>query len=104
MWNAHKGIIEFENRTEWFCWYSIIILEELDSFNGKMSLLCSKENLQAKYLKEAVFYFGCVIGVSRFLDGISWGYSSLLTHKELDEENWISLKVLFNFMVRLRRY
>lgn len=45
-----------------------------------------------------------MIGVSRFVDGISWGYSSLLPHKELDDENRMVVKVLFNFMVRLKRF
>lgn len=104
IWNSHKNIIEFENWAEWFCRYSIVLLEEIDSFNGIINLITSKEILQTRYLKESVFYFGCVLGVSWFLDGISWGYSSLLTHKELDEESWCSIKVLFNFMVWLWRY
>ena len=97
-------IQEFENREEWFCWYSTIILQELDSFNPLINIITSKETFVTKYSKELVFYFGCVIGVSWFLDGVSWGYSSLLTHKELDEESRIALKVLFNFMIRLKRY
>lgn len=51
-----------------------------------------------------MFYYGLVIGLYRFLEGVSWGYSTLLSHKELDNDNLTSIKVLFNFMERLKRF
>jgi hypothetical protein len=59
----------------------------MDAFHPIIHIIGGSEPLQVKYLKEMEFYFGCIIGVLRFLEGVSWGYSSLLSHKELDDEN-----------------
>lgn len=60
--------------------------------------------MQNQYAKELVFYYGLVIGLYRFLEGVSWGYSTLLSHKQLDNDNLMSIKVLLNFMGRLKRF
>lgn len=97
-------IYTFQDRKEWFCRYSLVILQEMDGFNPIITKISKNEKLQTQYAKELVFYYGLVIGVYRFLEGVSWGYSSLLTHNELDRDNMTSLKVLFNFMIRLKRF
>ena len=76
----------------------------MDSFYPIINKISKSEKLQVQYSKELVFYYGLVIGLYRFLEGVSWGYSTLLTHKELDQDNLLNLKVLYNFMIRLKRF
>jgi len=97
-------IYTFQGRKEWFCRYSLVLLQELDGFYSIINKISKNERLQSQYVKELVFYYGLVIGLYRFLEGVSWGYSTLLTHKELDNDNMTSIKVLFNFMIRLKRF
>jgi hypothetical protein len=82
----------------------LVLLQEIDSFNPIINKISKNERLQNQYAKELVFYYGLVIGLYRFLEGVSWGYSTLLSHKELDNDNMTSIKVLYNFMVRLKRF
>lgn len=97
-------IYAFQDRKEWFCRYSLVLLQEIDAFYPIIIKISKSERLQNQYTKELVFYYGLVIGLYRFLEGVSWGYSTLLTHKELDADSMTSVKVLYNFMVRLKRF
>ena len=97
-------IYAYQGRKEWFWRYTLVLLQEIDSFNPIINKISKNERLQNQYAKELVFYYGLVIGLYRFLEGVSWGYSTLLSHKELDNDNMTSIKVLYNFMVRLKRF
>ena len=68
-------IFTFENRSDWYYRYSLVLLQEMDSFHPIVHHLKKSEPMQKKYAKELVFYYGCVLGVLRFLEGVSWGYS-----------------------------
>ena len=48
-------------------------------------------------------YYSCLIATVRFLDGLSWGYSDMLAHTEVDAETKITLKVIFNIFLRLKQ-
>jgi hypothetical protein len=76
----------------------------MDAFYPIITKISKNDKFQSHYGKELVFYYGLVIGLYRFLEGVSWGYSTLLTHKELDSDNLLNVKVLYNFMVRLKRF
>lgn len=76
----------------------------MDAFYPIIIKISKNDKLQSQYGKELVFYYGLVIGLYRFLEGVSWGYSTLLTHKELDSDNLLNIKVLYNFMIRLKRF
>lgn len=69
-----------ETKREWFSRYGLVLLQELDGFHPIIHLVAKSERggQVQKYSKELIYYFGCVIGVLRFLEGVSWGYSSLL--------------------------
>lgn len=97
-------IYAFQNRKEWFCRYSLVLLLEMDSFYPIINKISKCEKLQNQFGKELVFYYGLVIGLYRFVEGVSWGYSTLLTHKKLDNDNLTNIKVLYNFMIRLKRF
>ncbi len=84
-------IYAFQDRKEWFCRYSLVLLLEMDAFYLIITEISKNDKLQTQYAKELVFYYGLVIGLYRFLEGVSWGYSTLLTHKELDKDNMTSI-------------
>ncbi len=48
--------------------------------------------------------YACILGVVRFLEGISWGYSVFLMHQQLDLDNVLAMKVFFNLMLRLKQH
>ncbi len=48
--------------------------------------------------------YACILGVVRFLEGISWGYSVFLMHQQLDLDNILAVKVLINHMMRLKQH
>lgn len=41
--------------------------------------------------------------VIRYLEGTSWGYSTMLMHQNLDKETTIALKVAYNLLLRLKQ-
>jgi hypothetical protein len=48
-------------------------------------------------------YYSCLIATVRFLDGLSWGYSDMLAHTEVDADTKITLKVILNIFLRLKQ-
>ena len=48
-------------------------------------------------------FYACSIIVIRFIEGISWGYSPMLPHDELDKNSLLALKVTLNLLIRLRQ-
>ena len=49
------------------------------------------------------YFYGCIIGMVRYLEGVSWGYSIHLMHRELDKDSLKGLKLLFNLLLRLKK-
>jgi len=48
-------------------------------------------------------YYACLIASVRFLEGLSWGYSDMLSHTDVDAETKMTLKVIFNIFLRLKQ-
>ena len=48
--------------------------------------------------------YSCILGVVRFLEGISWGYSVFLMHNSLDQDNSVAMKALFSLLLKLKQH
>jgi hypothetical protein len=76
----------FKEREEWYYRYSYVLMYEISQFKIILEYVREKPKLAQHYMKsrEIMLLYSCILGVIRFLEGISWGYSIFLMHQQLD--------------------
>ena len=76
----------FEERKEWYYRYAYVLIFELNQFKPVLEVIKGNSQLADEYKKsrEIMLLYACILGIIRFLEGISWGYSVFLMHHTLD--------------------
>jgi hypothetical protein len=52
---------------------------------------------------EILNYYACLLAIMRFTDGVSWGYSDMLQHEDLEYDNKLAIKVIFNILLKVKK-
>ena len=72
----------FQERNEWYYRFSYVLIYEISQFKVILEYIREKPKLAQHYTKsrEIMLLYSCILGIIRFLEGISWGYSVFLMH------------------------
>lgn len=71
----------------WYERYALIMLAEVASFKEVFKQVILSKNKTVAKSHELVVFYACLLGVIRFLEGISWGYSEMLMHQTLEKDH-----------------
>jgi len=92
------------DQTDWYSRLAYVLLAQIASFSPIIRAVRLDSGLVAQFALsvEILNYYACLLATIRFLDGLSWGYSEMLIHDDVDQETKLTIKVVFNLLLKVK--
>ena len=81
------------------------MLSEVTKLKKPLEIIQSETKLCCDYCQseEIINLYACLLGIIRFLEGVSWGFSKMLMHFNPDKETILTVKVIFNHLLSIKQ-
>lgn len=85
---------------DWYTRYSYVLLKAFHNLRQIVIALTKHSDLGGSLLERI---YGLMFASIRYMEGVSWRYSQMLIHDQLEQHFMVNLKVTFNLLLRIEQ-